>query len=198
MNSPAAKSRLNWILAAALLSVVTAGVCVWAGRSAVRTGAELPVLGMIADFEMTDQAGRAVRRADLAGRVWIADFIFTRCAGQCPLLVAKMKKLHNDLPDAHFASITSDPAYDTPEVLARYAEARGAASARWHFLTGPMEEANRVSRSFLAGDISEPSAHSLRFVLIDTEGKIRGSYDSQDGKRLEDLRNDARRLIRRR
>src|SRR5437762_5488277 len=50
----------------------------------------LPLLGAIGDFEMTDQDGQPFGSAELRGRVWVANFIFTRCPTICPLQTEKM------------------------------------------------------------------------------------------------------------
>ena len=44
----------------------------------------LPVLGQVADFTLTNQDGKITTLADLTNHVWVADIIFTRCAGPCP------------------------------------------------------------------------------------------------------------------
>lgn len=104
-----------------------------------RKGAQLP------DFELTavavDQT-RTLRRRDLEGKVWIADFMFTRCSGPCPLNSGKMEGLQKRLPkDVLLASFTVDPAYDQEKVLRRYARRFHAEPGRWLFLTAPNEEA---------------------------------------------------------
>ncbi len=48
--------------------------------------APLPQLGEVPAFEFTRSNGKKLSRQDLLGQVWVADFIFTRCGGQCPLL----------------------------------------------------------------------------------------------------------------
>src|SRR5437867_2428199 len=59
---------------------------------------ELPVLSRVPDFTLTERSAREVRRDELAGKIWIADFIFTECAGTCPLMTSNMKKLQDVLP----------------------------------------------------------------------------------------------------
>ena len=52
-----------------------------------------PVLGSAGDFRLTDQSGRAVSSADLAGQVWVGDFMFTTCPSICPLLTERLARL---------------------------------------------------------------------------------------------------------
>lgn len=182
------------LAAAALLG---AGFCGYFLFARART-AELPDYGAVADFRMTEKSGRETVLKDLEGHVWIGDFIFTRCGGQCPLMTQAMKRLHARLPDIKFVSFTSDPGYDTPEVLARYAEAQGAVSDRWLFLRGSKEELDRVTGSFHIGSIEEPLMHSTRFVLVDKSGKIRGYYDSAEAGKIDELEKEAVLLVRNR
>src|SRR5208282_5148553 len=99
----------------------------------------LPVLGRVADFTLTNQDGRITTLADLSNRVWVADIIFTRCAGPCPRMTAQMKSLQESLPpasDAQLVTLTTDPDNDTPAAMKRYGERFRADFRRWTFLTG--------------------------------------------------------------
>jgi len=75
-----------------------------------------PVFGQVADFVMTNQNGQTVRLADLRGRVWVADIIFTRCAGPCPRMTRQMKLLQDALPTesrTRLVTLTTDPDFDS-------------------------------------------------------------------------------------
>jgi protein SCO1/2 len=99
----------------------------------------LPAYGRVPDFVLTERSGQPLKAGDLRGRVWIADFIYTRCGDTCPLLGALMARLQADLadaPDLRLVSFSVDPAWDTPQVLRAYAARFGADPARWLFVTG--------------------------------------------------------------
>src|SRR5882672_9843087 len=84
---------------------------------------KLSVLGQVADFALTNQAGQPVTLADLRGKVWVADIIFTRCAGPCPRMTKQMHSMQQALPQtsgAKLVTLTTDPEFDTPEVLKKY------------------------------------------------------------------------------
>ena len=103
----------------------------------------LPVLGHVADFTLTNQDGQVTTLADLTNHVWVADIIFTRCAGPCPIMTAQMKSLQDALPPASqtkLVTLTTDPDYDTPPVMKKYGERFGANFNRWTFLTGTKAE----------------------------------------------------------
>jgi protein SCO1/2 len=168
----------------------------------------------VADFRLTDPSGRTVGLADFDGRPWVADFIFTRCGGPCPLMTRAMAGLVDSLgPGApvRFASITVDPDYDTPEVLAAYADGFGADPERWRFLTGSRADILELSLGSFHLALGDPVwttesteadslgalldiAHSTRFVLIDAHREIRGYYDGTDPEALKRLVRDLRTL----
>ena len=133
----------------------------------VRRSQTPPVLGPIADFALTNQDGRAASLADLSNHVWVADIIFTRCAGSCPIMSKEMSLLQEALPAASGAklvTLTTDPDFDTPPVLKKYGERYGADSNRWMFLTGAKL------------DIARLAANSLK--LICRSGETRGPAES--------------------
>src|SRR5258707_14849305 len=99
----------------------------------------LPVIGQIADFTLTNQDGKITTLADLTNHVWVADIIFTRCAGPCPRMTQQMALLQAVLPKdgaARLVTLTTDPDFDTPAVMKKYGERFGADFNRWTFLTG--------------------------------------------------------------
>ena len=149
-------------------------------------------------FTLTDQTGRPFTSESLRGKPWVADFIFTSCAGSCPLMSERMAGLQHRLPArVLLVSFSVDPKRDTPPVLAEYAKRHGAQPGRWFFLTGTEKEIARIVQqgfklSYAEGtDPREPVTHSVRFVLVDRSGAIRGYYDSTDPEALRRLEEDA-------
>jgi protein SCO1 len=154
----------------------------------------LPVLGQVADFTLTNQAGQTVALADLRGKVWVADIIFTRCPGPCARMTRQMAEVQKDLPAASTArlvSLTTDPEFDTPEVLQKYATRFAADPARWHFLTGSkLGIASLAIDSLKLGTMEIPPdkrtnqddlfVHSTVFILVDQRAQLRGVYETGD------------------
>ena len=133
-------------------------------------------------------------KGQLLGKPWIANFIFTSCAGQCPLMSAQMAKLQSQFSTEtgfQFVSFTVDPKRDTPEILSEYADRYQAEKGRWFFLTGPEAEINRILKEFFLSPVEEPAMHSIRFILVDSKGEIRGYYDSSDAGAMKQLEHDA-------
>jgi protein SCO1 len=156
-----------------------------------KSGSSLPNYGMVPDFELVDQNGRAFRNGEqLRGRVWVANMIFTSCMGPCPRMTAQMRQVRDatsNSPDRALVTLTIDPARDTPEVLAAYAK-RANAGPSWHFLTGPMRELDHLAYDvFHLGHIDGTLEHSTRFVLVDRHERIRGYYDSSDPANIKAL-----------
>jgi cytochrome oxidase Cu insertion factor (SCO1/SenC/PrrC family) len=155
------------------------------------------------DFSLTDQTDATVTLADLKGRVWVADFIFTNCAGGCPMMTGKMRELQQHLPaEIRMVSITVDPDRDTPKALADYAAQNGATRDRWLFLTGDKKALHdlcvngfKLPLDETGGTPAEPIAHSTRFVLVDQTGEIRGYYSATDDEDLKRLATDAKSLL---
>lgn len=160
---------------------------------------ELPVLYTVPDEKLTDDGGRTVSLSAFHGKPTIYAFIFTRCAGVCPTMMASMKSLAAGMPrdvGVRYALISVDPEYDTPEVLAAYRK-KLAVGDSWVFLTGAR---NQVSTLSIDGfKLAAPKAgsgtadlivHSTKFVLADKLGRIRAYYDSFDEAQLATLHRE--------
>jgi protein SCO1/2 len=166
---------------------------------------ELPVFGEVPPFRLTDQNGGEVSSEDLRGDVWIADFIFTRCQGPCPVMTRTLGDLQGDIPEeVRFVSFSMDPAYDTPEILKAYGDANGADHARWRFLTGDRDVIFSIPKTLklVADDATEGDIiHSSRYLLIDPEGRVRGWYPvvdptfETDETELERLKRETEALL---
>ncbi|MDP7504094.1 MAG: SCO family protein [Nitrospinota bacterium] len=158
----------------------------------------LPVLGSIPEFNMTDSRGEPFGYNDLHGNIWVADFIFTTCAGPCPVMSSEMAVVHQEFIEDEkikTVSYTVNPDIDTPEVLADYAEQYYANTEQWHFLTAPYEDIQSIiANGFKMGDIEEIVFHSTRFALVDKEMNIRGYYIGTETEDIEKLKKDIRRL----
>ena len=159
----------------------------------------LPVLGAVPDFQLVEASGRPIALADLKGQAWVAAFIFTRCAGTCPVMSTAMSAL----PPGNYrlVSFSVDPAHDTPAVLTEYAVRFHADRARWFFVTGDKPAIRHLAtqgfhltaEDATAGD-TEPIVHSSHLVLVDRTGQIRGYYDGTDATAIDRLTRDLRRL----
>lgn len=190
-----------------LCAAIVAAGC--QGRADARRVAALEVYGEIPDFALTDQSGAGFTRADLAGKVVIANFIFTRCPTVCPVFTMKTQRLVERLEDTGdllFVSFSVDPEHDTPEVLTAYAKERGLDTRRWRLATGDpaviqatVEDGLKMAldRRGVLADGTPDIVHATHWVLLDRAGQIRGYYDSSERERIDALIADAAALSRR-
>jgi protein SCO1/2 len=193
----------------AILAILM-GVGSWLIFRAVTGGlasSGLPMLGEAPEFQLIERSGKTVSRADLAGSVWVADFIFTRCQGICPLLSTRMAALQQHLQkhpagrQVRLISFSVDPEWDTPERLQEYAKRYHADPGYWFFLTGPIEVVTHlITQGFHLAvakapadshtSATEPIVHSDRLVLIDSTSHIRGYYHGMDQEDFDRLLRD--------
>lgn len=152
----------------------------------------LLVIGPVADFTLTNQAGNLTTLADLTNRVWVADIVFTRCAGPCPRMTQQMRELQEALPadsGAKLVTLTTDPEFDTPEVMRRYGERFGADFNRWTFLTGTKHEIGLLAANSLKlsaqpvkpedqRDAADLFIHTTIFVIVDKQARLRGFFET--------------------
>lgn len=192
MSSPA--KPFPWTVAAGLFLVLaTLGMIVLLAELKSKPAAPpLPVISRIADFTLTNENGAATSLADLRGHVWVADIIFTRCPGPCLRMTRQMKELETGLSsDANtkLVSLTTDPDFDTPPVLTKYAERFGVDTNRWMFLTGTKKQIGDLATSSLKltaipKDASEQQSendlfvHSTIFVIVDKQAQLRGVFET--------------------
>jgi protein SCO1 len=165
---------------------IIAGVAIFSFAVALGAvgGETLPKIKAAPEFTLTKQDGKRLALRELRGKVIAITFIFASCTDTCPLLTAKMAGIQERLgpafgPEAFFLSITVDPERDTPAVLKHYAEAHGANSAGWAFLTGSAAEIREVTKSYgiyykkrARGDVD----HTFLTSLVDQSGILRVQY----------------------
>jgi cytochrome oxidase Cu insertion factor (SCO1/SenC/PrrC family) len=205
-------TKVVWALLAVIMLAAVVRVALTGGRRPAGTVAPnltLPVLMTVPAFELTERSGEPAGTKQLKGKVWIADFIFTNCAGPCPVMTSRMADLQKDLTDEtdlRLISISVDPERDTPEVLSAYAENHKADPHRWWFFTGDRSEIYQLAIHGFKITVREPNQdaedlgehailHSNYFVLVDQDARIRGYYDSADSEKMRALLDDARTLL---
>lgn len=157
---------------------------------------QVPSLGILVPFTLTDASGNPFSTTALNGKFWVLNFFFTRCPGPCPEKHRRLASLANTFPELHIVSVTVDPENDTPETLAAYAKNLEAPPDRWHFLTGKIEEIDRIAMESARLDIGdEPAAHTVRLVLVDGNGVIRGYYVGIGDEGVRTLAKDLKSIL---
>jgi protein SCO1/2 len=175
-------------------------------------------IGTLPAWHMTDQNGAAIGSETLRGRPWVANFLFTSCPTSCPPLARATAKLQERMrvwqpktgaPLARIVSISVDPETDTPERLTEWGKEYHVDPRLWLQATGTYE----AMETLVVGGFMQPiirkdrqpgqpppeaptpmdTAHSLRFVLVDANGHLRGLYE-QDEAALAKLDADLQQL----
>ena len=204
MKLPLHQKPASWVglLGLVLLSLVIYRATATRGSLKV----QLPVLSTVPAFSFVDQGGAPLGSAQLSGKIWVANFIFTRCPNICPKFTAKMGTLQDrskeQLPGLTLVSFTVDPENDTPEVLAAYGQKFRADFSRWHFLRGDRPELERVIRDGMLqpmdrGDGKDLNTvvHGSYFALIDEKLQVRGVYRFSEPGAVDEVIRDARLLL---
>lgn len=146
----------------------------------LRVGDAVPTVALV------DQRGRPF---DLAapGRTSVVSFVYTRCrdARMCPLVAAKFARLQQALRGVpvRLVTITLDPVYDTPPVLARYGAAYGADPAVWSLVTGaPGVVDELVARLGVSAERPRPGEilHTEAAIVLDADGRVARTVEGAD------------------
>jgi cytochrome oxidase Cu insertion factor (SCO1/SenC/PrrC family) len=200
------RSGIAWKLILILIPIVTLLLLLWLRHIEVAALRQRAVssYGTVPAFQLVNQNGQSFGSAQLTGKIWIADFIYTTCPGPCPMISSRMSELQKPLEksDVHLVSFSVDPEKDTPQVLRGYAEKLQADPARWDFLTGPKSAIYKLSRDGFKLAVSDGSdeqgipVHSTRVVLVDRHGQIRGYYDASEADAVTKLLADTNHLLR--
>jgi cytochrome oxidase Cu insertion factor (SCO1/SenC/PrrC family) len=179
-------------LAVAIAAALLVGILALSGRH--DGDGPLRAYGVVPPFSLTERSGKTITNHDLAGKIWVADFIFTTCPGPCPIISAHMAELQSKLTGdnrVQLVSFTVDPQDDTPAVLSAYADRLGADREHWWFLTGPEKPLYAlIENGFYQavqdnhGKNLDPGqyvvSHSTYMALVDPRGVIRGFYQGLD------------------
>jgi len=192
MPEPKQFPRTVWLGLSIAFGLLGLGYLVSLTEMSLARKAALPVIDQIADFTLTNQDGKITTLADLTNHVWVADIIFTRCAGPCPIMTGKMEKLQDALPQtsgAKLVTLTTDPDYDSPAVMKKYGNHFGADFNRWTFLTGTKTEIAALASGSLKlsavakkpeeqQNAADLFIHTTIFVVVDKHAQLRGIFET--------------------
>ena len=185
---------IEWVIWGALAVTIVA-IAIAFIRSRIQEGTlrvPLTELGLVPDFTLTNQFGQPLSLSNLLGQVWVADVIFTRCPMSCERMTHRMHALEKQVSDrvpVKFISITTDPEYDSPAVLKKYAERHEVDPGRWHFLTGIKRDVYQLSVAGLKFAVLDNTnrvipedlfLHSTHFTVVDKRGRIRGIFEGTE------------------
>ena len=141
------------------------------------------------DFELTDQSEARVALSRLNGKVVAVTFIYSRCPlpDYCPRMVENFRAIRARFADRMdrdlvLLTISFDPQYDTPQVLARYAASMRAGGPGWHFLTGDPANIERVCNAFGIQYFPDEGliTHSLQTAVVDRDGRLAATVEGKE------------------
>jgi protein SCO1/2 len=214
-NSQPRNLRLPFALILALFSLGMAGVFIYQNLKPAELKT-LPVYGTVSEFSFIERSGQPFHSERLQQQFWIADFIFTTCQAECPVMNAEMTRIQTHYAQEKrlkLVSFSVDPETDTPAVLKSYAEKFAADPNRWFFLTGDRQKLHQLATESFKLAVQElgnkhnhhnnakqntpgPFLHSQKLVLVDDKFRIRGYYDGTQRNEVERLiQQDLPRLL---
>ena len=159
----------------------------------------IPNIKPVPDFSFINQDGNPFSNKNLLEKVTVLDFMFTSCAGPCPIMTNNMSQLYQsfeEVGEVQFLSITVDPEIDDQKMLKTYAAINGVIDERWQFLTSDIESIKNLKRDgFMLYADELPQGHAIKFVLIDQSGVIRKYYDGTEKTSMAVLKKDITQLI---
>lgn len=138
------------------------------------------------DVRLTDETGAARTLSEWRGRTLAVTFTYTRCPlpDFCPRMDRQFAAVQREvLADERLRdrvsllSVTLDPGFDTPQVLAGHARRAGADPRVWRFATGDREAirafASRFGVSIMtASPDGTDLTHNLRTAVVGADGTI--------------------------
>jgi protein SCO1 len=140
---------------------------------------------LVPDAPLVDQNGKARHFAEWRGHAVALTFIFTRCPlpDFCPAIDRSFARLQDLVKadktlaaKARLVTVSFDPEYDTPAVLAKHAARLGADPALWVYVTGEVAAVDALGRHFgLSVERAGQEAgltHNLRTAVIDPSGRL--------------------------
>jgi protein SCO1 len=154
-------------------------------------------------WNFTNQDGELISKGDYEGKVYVANFFFTRCPGICPVLTKNLRQVQAETKglNVSFLSHTVDPKNDTVGRLKWYCEDKQLDNSNWDFVTGEQKAIYEMGvLSYLVPNSENALApggflHSDKFILIDTKSRIRGMYSGTDSTEVNKLIIDINKLL---
>lgn len=158
----------------------------------------------VADFVLINQNGDTITQKDYRDKIYVADFIFTRCPSICPIMtnnMAKLQQVFQDEKTVKFLSLSVTPELDSVAVLKTYAIGNGVLDSKWNITTGDKKHIYELARKSYFAVVDEGDGglqdfiHTPNFILVDQNRRIRGVYDGTSSDDLKKLITDIKRLL---
>lgn len=175
------------------LAVIVVLVAAGAARAGGFDGPTIAHPVRVPDFALRDQNGTLVQLSAERGKVVLLTFMYTHCAGLCPLTAARLDSAARRMrPQAvEVVAVSVDPRGDTRAAVRRFVRSH-ALHAEFHYLTGPAPVLQRIWTAYHVSTAryGDHAYHTLYSMLIDRQGRDRVLYDATAtaGAIVHDLR----------
>lgn len=164
----------------------------------MRRGEKIPdtIYHQIRDFKLISESGDSLGFPLDSNKIAVVNFFFNGCTSFCKEMNAEMQRVVNKYKNnrlLQFYSITIDPENDSPEVLKSVAKSLNADPKKWNFLTGDKDFIYSLAKNDFLVDAFQDKAdtdniiHSPMFIIVDSEQRIRGFYDSRSKEQVDNL-----------
>lgn len=165
-----------------------------------------PPVSYVRPFTFINQDGQAFTQANVAGKVYVAEYFFTTCKGICPIMNNNLKTVYDELgkeKDFLILSHTCDPEIDSAQRLKQYADSLGVSTDKWIFLTGRKDSLYKTARVSYTiddpannvADINDDFLHTQFWALVDKKGNVMKIYDGLKESEVKSLIKDAKKLL---
>ena len=158
----------------------------------------------IPSFSFKDQEGNNFTEADVEGKIYVANFFYTKCRGICPKMTTNMSLLQEAFTNDSTILLLSHsvtPEIDSIAVLKKYAILNKVDSKKWHLLTGSKNEIYALAKQqYFAGDsvgfyqTGNEFLHTENFILVDQKRRIRGVYNGTLLLEIDRIKEDIQTL----
>ena len=139
----------------------------------------------IADVQLTDQSGKAVKLADFRGAPVLMFFGFTHCSTACPAALHQLRQLERqhgaELGKTRIVIVSVDGERDTPAAMQTWLR---PLSANFIGLTGAPARVQNMAAQFSAAFYKLPGRsageysmeHNSQIFLLDAQGRLRATF----------------------
>ncbi|MBC7915596.1 MAG: SCO family protein [Pyrinomonadaceae bacterium] len=171
-----------------------------------KRGKEIPdtIYHQIRDFKLLSSTGDSTGIPTDSNQIVVVNFFFSSCTSFCKQMNTEVARVVAQYPDnkrLKFYSISVDPEHDSAETLNAYAKNFRANPKRWSFLTGNKDIIVELARKDFLVDVmmdaknSSSIIHSPMLILVDSNNRIRGYYDSMSPEQVDKLIDEIKVLI---
>ncbi|MEI7960237.1 MAG: SCO family protein [Chitinophagaceae bacterium] len=151
------------------------------------TDSQYKKIHTIPAFSFMDQNANVITEQTVGGKIYVANFFFTKCRSICPKMTSNMYLLQEAFKmdsTILFLSHSVTPQSDSVSVLQQYAIQNKVNPKQWHLLTGAQKDIYALAKQqYFAGDTvgyyqsGDEFLHTENFILIDKHRRIRGVYN---------------------